>query len=111
MPTISPYVVAKHALAGFTKAVALEYGEKGITCNAICPGAVETDGLRANAVVSSAAAGISIEEFMAAFVQGSATKRLASIEQVAAVAVLLASDRGGAVTGVQWSVDGGTAPF
>ena len=40
---ISPYVVAKHALAGFTKAVALEDGEMGMTCNAICPGAVETD--------------------------------------------------------------------
>jgi 3-hydroxybutyrate dehydrogenase/3-oxoacyl-[acyl-carrier protein] reductase len=111
MPTISPYVVAKHALTGLTKAVALEYGERGITCNAICPGAVETDSLRANAVVASEAAGIGVDEFMAKFVKGSATKRLAGVEQVAAVALLLASDEGGAVTGVQWSVDGGTAPF
>jgi 3-hydroxybutyrate dehydrogenase len=42
MPAISPYVVGKHALAGLTKSVALEYGPLGITCNAICPGAVET---------------------------------------------------------------------
>ena len=44
-------------------------------------------------------------------VQGSATKRLAAVEHLAAAAILLASDAGGAVTGVQWSVDGGTAPF
>ena len=43
LPAISPYVTAKHALHGLTKSVAVEYGELGITCNAICPGAVETD--------------------------------------------------------------------
>jgi 3-hydroxybutyrate dehydrogenase len=48
---------------------------------------------------------------MSKFVQGSCTKRLAAVQQIAAVAILLASDAGGAVTGAQWSVDGGTAPF
>ena len=42
-PAVSHYITNKHAINGFTKAVAHEYGPRGITCNAICPGAVETD--------------------------------------------------------------------
>src|SRR3546814_6971380 len=40
---VSHYISAKHAMNGFTKAVAFEYGQQGITSNAICPGAVETE--------------------------------------------------------------------
>src|SRR3546814_7574100 len=40
---VSHYISAKHAMNGFTKAVAFEYGQQGITSNAICPGAIETD--------------------------------------------------------------------
>ena len=42
-PAVSHYITNKHAINGFTKAVAHEYGPRGITCNAICPGAIETD--------------------------------------------------------------------
>ncbi|MEM9611240.1 MAG: SDR family oxidoreductase, partial [Actinomycetota bacterium] len=48
IPMVSPYVTTKHALNGFTKAVAHEVGAQGITVNAICPGFVETDILKAN---------------------------------------------------------------
>jgi len=41
--TVSHYITFKHAMNGFTKATAFEYGEHGITCNAISPGGVETD--------------------------------------------------------------------
>ena len=45
-PAVSNYITTKHALNGLTKATAFEYGPMGITCNAICPGAIETDIMR-----------------------------------------------------------------
>jgi 3-hydroxybutyrate dehydrogenase/3-oxoacyl-[acyl-carrier protein] reductase len=110
MPAISHYVTAKHALHGFTKAVALEYGRAGVTCNAICPGAVPT-GSRPSGDAAAKAAGMTREQFVAHFVDATRTGRLNTPEEVAAVAVLLAGDAGGGITGVLWSVDGGTSPW
>jgi NAD(P)-dependent dehydrogenase (short-subunit alcohol dehydrogenase family) len=111
MATISPYVVAKHALAGLTKTVAFEYGEQGITCNSICPGAVATESFKANAITAAEAAGMTVDQVLATFVEHAVTKKLSTPEQVAAVAVLLASEEGANITGVQWSIDGGQAPW
>ena len=105
---VSHYITAKHALNGFTKAVAFEYGPHGITSNAICPGAVETDLMRENGPAAARAAKIDYAAFVERYAQEAAIKRLNTVEEVAAVAVLLASDVGGGITGALIDVDGGT---
>jgi NAD(P)-dependent dehydrogenase (short-subunit alcohol dehydrogenase family) len=110
-PTVSHYITNKHAINGFTKAVAFEYGTKGITCNAICPGAIETDTMRELGPQAAAGAGITYQQFMDNYAQESAIKRLNTVEEVAAMASLLASDIGGGITGALINVDGGTAQW
>jgi len=110
-PNASHYVMAKHALNGFTKAVAHEYGAAGITCNALCVGAVETDLMRTAGARASQAAGISYEEYKQRYADLTKTGRLTTAEEVAAMAVLLASEIGGGITGAIINVDGGTCPY
>jgi len=105
----SHYITFKHALNGFTKAVAFEYGPQGITCNAISPGAVETDLMLEKGPEFAAAAGISYQAFKDGYAREAAIKRLNTAQEVAAVAVLLASATGGGITGAIIPVDGGTA--
>ena len=108
---VSHYITAKHALNGFTKAVAYEYGPRGITSNAICPGAVETDLMIEAGPSAAEAVGITYEEFLDGYAQESMIKRLNTSEEVAAMAVLLASPEGGGITGSLLNVDGGTAAW
>lgn len=103
------YITFKHALNGFTKAVAFEYGAQGITCNAISPGAVETDLMREAGPEIARSQGISYEAFKDGYAQESAIKRLNTVDEVAAMAVLLASEAGGGITGAILPIDGGTA--
>jgi len=110
-PAVSHYITNKHAINGFTKAVAHEYGPRGITCNAICPGAVETDLMKEAGPVVAEQAGITYEQFLDNYAQESAIKRLNTVEEVAAMAALLASDVGGGITGALINVDGGTAQW
>jgi 3-hydroxybutyrate dehydrogenase/3-oxoacyl-[acyl-carrier protein] reductase len=108
---VSPYIVFKHALNGFTKAVAFEYGPMGITSNAILPGAVETDLMREAGPEAAKTMGISYEQFLDNYAQESMIKRLNTVEEVAAVALLLASDAGAGITSGLINVDGGTASW
>jgi 3-hydroxybutyrate dehydrogenase len=108
---VSPYIVFKHALNGFTKAVAFEYGPMGITSNDICPGAIETDLMMEAGPTAAATAGITYEEFLDNYAQESMIKRLNTVEEVAAMAVLLASPAGGGITSGLMNVDGGTAAW
>jgi NAD(P)-dependent dehydrogenase (short-subunit alcohol dehydrogenase family) len=110
-PAVSHYITNKHAMNGLTKAVAYEYGPRGITCNAICPGAVETDIMRTNGPLAAAQAGITYEQFLENYAQESAIKRLNTVEEVAAMAVLLASEVGSGITGALLNVDGGTSQW
>ena len=110
-PAVSHYITNKHAINGLTKAVAFEYGPKGITCNAICPGAIETDTMRELGPQAAAGAGITYQQFMDSYAQESAIKRLNTVEEVAAMASLLASDVGGGISGALINVDGGTAQW
>ena len=110
-PGIPAYVVCKHAMNGLTKAVAKEVGTAGITSNAICPGLVWTDVLQATGPDSAAAMGLTFDEMVDQFAQETALKRITTIDEVAAVAVLLASDVGGGISGSLYSVDGGTAAW
>ncbi len=107
--TASHYITFKHAMNGFTKAVAFEYGDKGVTCNAISPGAVETDLMLNTGPVAAESMGISYEEFKDNYAQEAAIKRLNTVEEVAGLAMYLVSDVGGGVTGAILPVDGGTA--
>ena len=108
---ISIYVTAKHAISGLTKAMAQETGTLGVTVNALCPGAIETDIMRAEGPGAAAAMGLTYEQLLDQFAQESATKRLMEVQDVAAVAVLLASDAGAGITGSLISIDGGTSPY
>ena len=110
-PGIASYVSAKHAICGLTKSTAREVGTLGITVNALCPGAIETDVMKAQGPSAAAAIGITYEALLDQFAQESAIKRLMEVEDVARVAVLLASDIGAGITGSLISIDGGTSPY
>ena len=107
--TASHYITFKHALNGFTKAVAFEYGAAGITCNAISPGGVETDLMVETGPVAAESMGITYDEFKDNYAEETAIKRLNTVEEVAAVAQLLVSTAGAGITGAILPVDGGTA--
>jgi 3-hydroxybutyrate dehydrogenase len=110
-PVMTAYVAAKHAINGFTKAVAKEVGTQGVTVNAICPGLVLTDIVMDNGPATAAAMGMTFDEMVELFSQESSIKRPNTIEEVAAMAVLLASEVGAGITGALLSVDGGTAAY
>jgi len=110
-PVFTAYSTAKHAINGMTKAVAQEVGTQGVTINAICPGLVITDIVQANGPATAEAMGMSFDEMVNLFSQESALKRPNTVEEVAAMAVLLASEAGGGITGGVLNVDGGTSPY
>ncbi len=111
-PGIPGYTAAKHAVNGLVKSAAHEVGTLGITVNAILPGLTETDNLTENGPGSAEAMGLeSYEALIELFTQSSAIKRPNKISEIAAVAVLLASDAGRNITGTLFPVDGGTMPY
>jgi NAD(P)-dependent dehydrogenase (short-subunit alcohol dehydrogenase family) len=110
-PNAVHYVTAKHALNGFTKAVAFEYGRQGVTCNAICVGAVETDLMRQAGPEAAETAGMTYEQYKDRYAAAAATGRLTTVEEVAAMARLLASAEGAGISGAILNVDGGTCPY
>jgi 2-keto-3-deoxy-L-fuconate dehydrogenase len=96
------YGVTKAAVIGLTKSVALDYVALGIRCNAICPGTVDTPSLRARAAAQG-----DEEAGLAAFRARQPMGRLGSAEEIAALAVYLASEESGFVTGQAFAIDGG----
>ena len=105
---VSHYITNKHAINGLTRAVAFEYGAAGITCNAICPGAIETDIMKTAGPQAAVAMGTTYEAFLEGYAQEASIKRLNTVEEVAAMAVLLASNEGGGINGAVLDVHGGT---
>ncbi|WP_095012652.1 SDR family NAD(P)-dependent oxidoreductase [Tsuneonella mangrovi] len=110
-PVLTAYSAAKHAVNGLTKSVAREVGAQGVTVNAICPGIVITDIIRTNGPETAKAMGMELDEMIELFASESAIKRPNKVEEIAAVAVLLASKEGAGITGAMLSVDGGTAQY
>lgn len=110
-PVFTAYTAAKHAINGLTKSVAREVGTAGVTVNALCPGLVITDIVRENGPATAEAMGMTFDEMVAAFSKESAIERPVTVEEVAAVAMLLASEAGAGITGAALSVDGGTAQY
>ncbi len=106
---VSHYITFKHAMNGFTKAAAFEYGDLGITVNAISPGAVETDLMMEAGPSAAASMGITYEAFKDTYAEESAIKRLNTVEEVAALALFLVSEPAGGMTGAIIPVDGGTS--
>jgi 3-hydroxybutyrate dehydrogenase len=107
-PYKSAYVAAKHGIAGFTKTVALEVAEQGITANAICPGYVWTPLVEKQIPDTAKARGISEEQVKRdVLLAAQPTKKFVAVEEVAALAVFLASDAAASITGTILPIDGG----
>ena len=96
IPMNTPYVATKHGVIGMTKNAAIEYADKNIRINAICPGVIET-------AILAGSTPEQIEQYGAIHPM----KRLGQPNEVAAVATWLASDDASFVTGSYYTVDGG----
>ncbi len=105
-PYKSAYIAAKHGLIGLTKTVALELGEFGITANAICPAYVRTPIVDNQIRDQAAAHGIGEDEVIEKIMlEPAAIKRLIQPEEVADLALFLASDKASAITGAAHMID------
>jgi 2-keto-3-deoxy-L-fuconate dehydrogenase len=101
------YGTSKAAVIGLTKAVAADFITQGIRCNAICPGTVESPSLRDRIAAQAAASGQTPAQVEAAFVARQPMGRLGRVEEIAALAVYLASDESAFTTGTAQVIDGG----
>ena len=103
LPNRFVYGASKAAVIGLTKSVAKDYIKQGIRCNAICPGTVESPSLQERIK----AQGGNLEEVRAAFIARQPIGRVGTPEEIAAIAIYLASDESAYTTGVAFSIDGG----
>lgn len=106
-PNVAGYTANKHAINGFVKSVAREVGRNGITVNSICPGLVITDMVYEKAGRALGVGGV--EGLIEHYTAETALGRCVTVEELAAMAVHLASDLGAGITGANISVDGGAA--
>lgn len=101
------YGATKAAIIGLTKSVAADFVTRGVRCNAICPGTVMSPSLLERIAAQSRATGKSLAEVEARFVERQPMGRLGRTEEIAALAVYLASDESGFTTGTAQIIDGG----
>ena len=106
IPSRAVYGASKAAVIGLTKAVAADFVKLGVRCNCICPGTVQSPSLNDRIAANAASAG-SVEAARAAFVARQAMGRLGTPEEIAMMAVYLASDDAQFVTGQAMIIDGG----
>ena len=107
-PFKSAYVAAKHGVIGFTKTLALELAEDGITCNAICPGYVKTPLVENQIADTARARSISEEEVVRdVMLAAQPTKQFVTFEQLAGALLYLVSDAGANANGTAITIDGG----
>lgn len=100
------YGTTKAAVIGLTKSVAADFVARGIRCNCICPGTVDTPSLAERIAANAGEAG-GVEQARAAFVARQPLGRLAQAEEIAALAVYLASDESAFMTAQAVVIDGG----
>ena len=107
-PFKSAYVAAKHGIAGFTKAAALEVAEQGITVNAVCPGYVRTPLVEKQIPDTAKARGITEQQVIHdVLLAAQPTREFVTVEQVAALTAFLCTDGAASITGAVLPVDGG----
>ncbi|MGR9108693.1 MAG: 3-hydroxybutyrate dehydrogenase [Gammaproteobacteria bacterium] len=107
-PFKAAYVAAKHGLLGLTKTVALEVAQSGVTCNAICPGYVQTPLVEGQIDDTAKARGIDREAVIRdVLLAAQPTKRFVQCEDLAALVLFLAGDHAAQINGASLSIDGG----
>ncbi len=109
IPNRYVYGASKAAVIGLTKAVAADFIRKGVRCNAICPGTIESPSLDGRIETQSRSRGEAVEKVRQEFIDRQPMGRLGKPEEVAALAVYLASDESAFTTGHIHLVDGGFA--
>ena len=109
IPNRYVYGTTKAAVIGLTKAVAADFIKRGVRANAICPGTIQSPSLDERIAALAASSGQSLETVRQAFVDRQPMGRLGTAEEVAALAVYLASDEASYTTGHIHLVDGGFA--
>lgn len=107
VPNRFVYGTTKAAVIGLTKAVAADFVAKGIRCNAICPGTVESPSLRQRIAEQARQQNVDIAQIEAAFVARQPMGRIGKTEEIAALALYLASDESAFTTGAIHLIDGG----
>jgi 3-hydroxybutyrate dehydrogenase len=110
-PYVAAYTASKHGVLGLTRSVAMEVARKGITVNAICPGYVDTQMTTRGIENITRKTRLSADEAMESIRKMSPQNRIIEPEEVAALALLLASDEGRGINGQAINVDGGTVMF
>jgi NAD(P)-dependent dehydrogenase (short-subunit alcohol dehydrogenase family) len=110
-PYIAAYSASKHGVLGLTRSAALEVAAKGITVNAICPGYVDTEMTTRGIENITKKTGLSADQAMESIRKMSPQNRIIEPEEVAALALLLASEEGRGINGQAINVDGGTVLF
>ena len=107
-PYIAAYAASKHGVLGLTRAVAMEVAASGVTVNAICPGYVDTEMVSRGVEQITSKTGRSADEALEILKRMSPQNRLVTAEEVAALALLLASEEGRGITGQGINIDGGS---
>jgi 2-keto-3-deoxy-L-fuconate dehydrogenase len=107
VPNRFVYATTKAAVIGLTKSVAADFVGKGIRCNAICPGTVESPSLHGRIGAQAEASGKSSAEIEAMFIARQPMGRLGRADEIAALAVYLAADESAFTTGTTQVIDGG----
>jgi len=107
-PFKSAYVSAKHGIVGFTKTVALECAEDGVTCNAICPGYVWTPLVAGQIPGQAKAHNMSEEDVIKkVLLAEQPTRKFVTVEELGGLAAFLCSDQGASINGAALPVEGG----
>ena len=107
-PFKSAYVAAKHGIMGFTKTVALECAQEGVTVNAICPGYVLTPLVERQIPDTAKARGLTEEQVKRdVLLAAQPTKKFVTVEHIAATTIFLCSDAAASITGSHIAVEGG----
>src|SRR6516164_5429126 len=109
VPNRYVYGATKAAVIGLTKAIAADFIKQGIRCNAICPGTIESPSLEERIATLSKQTGRTLDEVRQSFIDRQPMGRLGTAQEVAALAVFLASDEASYITGQPHLVDGGMA--
>lgn len=104
---ISAYAASKHAQLGFTRCIAAEMADRGVTVNAVCPGYVDTDMTTRTIEQIMAKTGLSEQEALGSILATTPQRRLIEVEEVAHVALMLCSEAARGINGQAIGIDGG----